>query len=66
MPSFASATPIMTASAGAVGADPADPHNWLQNFDIAMEILCPVLALIVTSLRVYSRLKLNAFGWGTS
>lgn len=41
-----------------------EPHDWLQNLDIAVEVLCPALAFIVTVLRVYSRLKIRAFGWG--
>lgn len=40
------------------------PHNWLQDFDIAVEILCPCLALSVVALRVYARWSTKAFGWG--
>ena len=46
-----------------MAAEPSDP---LQNFGIALEIICPVFALIVTILRVYTRLKIKSFGWGTS
>jgi hypothetical protein len=42
------------------------PTSWLQNLGIAIEILCPVLALIVVSLRLYIRIKLENFGWGMS
>jgi hypothetical protein len=38
--------------------------SWLQNLDIAFEVICPGLALIVTALRVYARLKIGAFGLG--
>ena len=44
-----------------MAAEPSDP---LQNFGIALEIICPVFALIVTILRVYTRLKIKSFGWG--
>ena len=42
----------------------AEPSDWLQNFGIAIEIFFPTLALIVTILRVYTRLKIKSYGWG--
>lgn len=40
------------------------PDYGLQNVNIAFQVLCPALALIVTTLRVYSRLNTKTFGWG--
>ncbi|RYP33831.1 hypothetical protein DL767_004561 [Monosporascus sp. MG133] len=42
---------------------PGDPTSWLQNLGIAIEIICPTLALLITLLRVYIRLDTKAFGW---
>lgn len=43
----------------------AEPSDWLQNFGIAIEIFFPTLAFIVTILRVYTRIKIKSYGWGT-
>lgn len=48
----------------ALPAPNPDPHDWLQNLGIAIEIVCPALALIVTILRVYTRIKIKNYGWG--
>jgi hypothetical protein len=42
------------------------PTSWLQNLGIAIEIICPGLALIFVGLRLYIRIKLDNFGWGMS
>ncbi|TEA17701.1 hypothetical protein C8034_v010031 [Colletotrichum sidae] len=40
-----------------------EPISWLQNLGIAIEIFCPALALIVTSLRLYIRIDTKNLGW---
>lgn len=57
----------MSADSQATPASPSpdpDPHSWLQNLGIAIEVICPSLALIVTLLRIYIRVNTKAFGWG--
>lgn len=41
-----------------------NPTSWLQNLGIAIEIIGPSLALIVTILRIYTRVNTKTFGWG--
>ncbi|KAI0843629.1 hypothetical protein F5Y06DRAFT_255411 [Hypoxylon sp. FL0890] len=41
-----------------------NPTSWLQNLGIAIEVVCPALALLVVSLRTYTRVKTKTFGWG--
>lgn len=41
-----------------------EPSSWLQNLGIAIEIVCPALALIVTALRLYIRIDTKNLGWG--
>lgn len=41
-----------------------NPTSWLQNLGIAIEVVCPVLALIVVGLRTYIRIDTKSFGWG--
>jgi len=43
---------------------PAQPTSWLQNLGIAIEVVCPALALIFTTLRIYIRSKSKNLGWG--
>ncbi|KAI1388552.1 uncharacterized protein F4822DRAFT_429170 [Hypoxylon trugodes] len=52
----------MSDSAPIPSANP-NPTSWLQNLGIAIEILCPALALIVVALRTYIRLDTKSFGW---
>ncbi|KAK7753709.1 hypothetical protein SLS62_004332 [Diatrype stigma] len=52
----------MSADSQATSADP-NPHSWLQNLGIAIEVVCPSLALIVTLLRIYIRVNTKTFGW---
>ncbi|OIW26890.1 hypothetical protein CONLIGDRAFT_672360 [Coniochaeta ligniaria NRRL 30616] len=40
-----------------------DPHSWLQDFAIAIEVVLPVLALVVCSLRCYIRVSTKNIGW---
>ncbi|KAI1457893.1 hypothetical protein F4805DRAFT_426805 [Annulohypoxylon moriforme] len=40
-----------------------NPTSWLQNLGIAIEVVCPALALIVVILRTYIRLDTKSFGW---
>ncbi|KAI0181749.1 hypothetical protein GGR52DRAFT_54072 [Hypoxylon sp. FL1284] len=41
-----------------------NPTSWLQNLGIAIEILCPALALIVGVIpRIYIRANTKSFGW---
>ncbi|KAI1473792.1 hypothetical protein F4774DRAFT_422937 [Daldinia eschscholtzii] len=40
-----------------------NPTSWLQNLGIAIEVVCPALALIVVGLRAYIRLDTKSFGW---
>ncbi|KAI1802340.1 hypothetical protein F4811DRAFT_563320 [Daldinia bambusicola] len=40
-----------------------NPTSWLQNLGIAIEVVCPTLALIVVCLRTYIRLDTKGFGW---
>ncbi|KAI1652289.1 uncharacterized protein F4817DRAFT_355643 [Daldinia loculata] len=40
-----------------------NPTSWLQNLGIAIEVVCPVLALIVVGLRTYIRIDTKSFGW---
>lgn len=57
----------MSADSQATPASPSpdpNPHSWLQNLGIAIEVVCPSLALIVTLLRIYIRVNTKAFGWG--
>ncbi|KAI1139887.1 hypothetical protein F5Y05DRAFT_380366 [Hypoxylon sp. FL0543] len=44
---------------------PANPNptSWLQNLGIAIEVVCPALALLVVALRTYVRLESKTFGW---
>lgn len=53
-----------TAAGGSAAPKPY-PHSWLQNLGIAIEVICPALALIVTILRIYIRVSTKSFGWGT-
>ncbi|KAI0385555.1 hypothetical protein F5Y04DRAFT_246140 [Hypomontagnella monticulosa] len=46
-----------------VGPTNPNPTSWLQNLGIAIEIVCPALALIVVVLRTYIRLDTKSFGW---
>ncbi|OTA53344.1 hypothetical protein K449DRAFT_305979, partial [Hypoxylon sp. EC38] len=39
------------------------PTSWLQNLGIAIEVVCPALALLVVVLRTYIRLDTKMFGW---
>jgi len=41
-----------------------NPTSWLQNLGIAIEVICPALALLVVLLRIYIRVKTKNFGWG--
>lgn len=54
----------VTMSADSQATAPANPTTWLQNLGIAIEIICPALALIVTLLRIYVRVSTKSFGWG--
>ncbi|KAI0011537.1 hypothetical protein F4779DRAFT_573135 [Xylariaceae sp. FL0662B] len=38
------------------------PTSWLQNLGIAIEVVCPALALLVTITRVYVRVDTRSFG----
>ncbi|KAI2467488.1 hypothetical protein F4781DRAFT_402110 [Annulohypoxylon bovei var. microspora] len=40
-----------------------NPTSWLQNLGIAIEVVCPALALIVVVLRTYIRFDTKSFGW---
>ena len=40
-----------------------NPHTWLQDFAIAIEVVLPVLALVVCSLRCYIRVSTKNLGW---
>ncbi|KAI5864004.1 hypothetical protein GGS23DRAFT_478008 [Durotheca rogersii] len=40
-----------------------NPTSWLQDLGIAIEVVCPALALIVVLLRVYIRIDTKSFGW---
>ncbi|KAK2048332.1 integral membrane protein [Colletotrichum somersetense] len=40
-----------------------EPTSWLQNLAIAIEVLCPVLALVVVVLRLYIRFDIKSHGW---
>ncbi|KAI1091198.1 hypothetical protein F5B19DRAFT_288138 [Rostrohypoxylon terebratum] len=48
---------------GTTTATNANPTSWLQNLGIAIEVVCPALALIVVVLRTYIRLDTKSFGW---
>ncbi|OLN87817.1 hypothetical protein CCHL11_00418 [Colletotrichum chlorophyti] len=39
------------------------PTTWLQNLGIAIEIVCPSLALLITILRLYVRIDSKSLGW---
>ena len=60
---------LVTMSGAEQGGPPPaatnpNPTSWLQNLGIAIEIIGPALALIVTLLRIYIRVSTKAFGWG--
>ena len=44
--------------------DVPDRSSWLQKLGIAIEVICPTLALIVVVLRVHVRRTMMNFGWG--
>lgn len=50
------------AQAPSAPANP-NPTSWLQNLGIAIEVVCPALALLVVVLRTYIRLDTKTFGW---
>ncbi|KAK1572866.1 uncharacterized protein LY79DRAFT_653338 [Colletotrichum navitas] len=39
------------------------PTSWLQNLGIAIEVFCPVFALVVVILRLYIRFDTKNLGW---
>ncbi|KAI1099485.1 hypothetical protein F4804DRAFT_321799 [Jackrogersella minutella] len=51
-----------TAQAPTAAVNP-NPTSWLQNLGIAIEVVCPALALTVVILRTYIRLDTKSFGW---
>lgn len=44
--------------------DVPERSSWLQNLGIAIEVIFPVLALSVVTMRVYARTNYSSFGWG--
>ncbi|KAI1080021.1 hypothetical protein F5B20DRAFT_580813 [Whalleya microplaca] len=40
-----------------------DPTSWLQNLGIAIEVVCPAFALLITITRIYIRVETRSFGW---
>lgn len=45
-------------------SDMPEPHSWLQNLAIAIEVVLPLLAFVVIGLRCYIRVSTNNLGWG--
>ncbi|EFQ32649.1 uncharacterized protein GLRG_07663 [Colletotrichum graminicola M1.001] len=40
-----------------------EPKSWLQDLGIAIEVFCPVFALVVVILRLYIRFDTKSLGW---
>lgn len=51
------------ASAG-FGTETFLPSNWLQDLNIAISAVGPIVALVFVSLRVFVRGQMRTFGWG--
>jgi hypothetical protein len=45
-------------------SDKPEPHSWLQDLAIAIEIVLPLLACVVIGLRCYIRVSTKTIGWG--
>lgn len=41
-----------------------EPADWLQDLNIVITAIGPVLALVFVSLRVFVRTQMRTFGWG--
>lgn len=41
-----------------------EPHTWLQDFALAIEVIMPVIACVVVGLRAYIRTVTKNLGWG--
>lgn len=53
-------------AAGGANRPTMEPTSWLQDLNIAVEVICPVFAFLFVLLRIFVRAQMGTFGWGQS